>query len=368
VRYDPYYFYTQDDFMSTFLIIFSAILVLLFLYYAVLRKKSVDSSINSSKDFDKTSLSLEVPFSIKVKSALSPSNLIAKSKIFFQLGSKISAEEKDHLEQIFYESDMSTLLIEELFRGLDTKGDHAIQLKLQETLFSQLNPIQENGIVTSPLFADFKWAKKPSTLQVILFVGVNGVGKTTTVGKIAAHLGEKNRKVVVGAADTFRAAAVDQLAVWCQRANAELVSLTGGDPAAVAYKTVEKAIALGANYCLIDTAGRLQNNSNLMDEVGKIRRVLDKFGIGAPHEVILVVDSMTGQNALSQARHFDKAMGGLTSIIATKCDGSSKAGTIASIMYELKKPILMIGVGEQLKDLGLFDVGDYVSGILGKGE
>ena len=195
-------------------------------------------------------------------------------------------------------------------------------------------------------------SKKP---YVILVVGVNGVGKTTTIGKIAAKLTAAGKKVVLGAADTFRAAAVDQLCIWARRSGADIVRQEmGSDPASVAYDSVKSAVAKGADAVIIDTAGRLHNRIDLMNELTKIRNVISKVVPGAPHEVLLVLDASTGQNAFQQAREFSRATE-VTSLALTKLDGSAKGGVVVGIVDQLKVPLKYIGIGEGVDDLKLFD-------------
>lgn len=195
-------------------------------------------------------------------------------------------------------------------------------------------------------------SKKP---YVILVVGVNGVGKTTTIGKIAAKLTAAGKKVVLGAADTFRAAAVDQLCIWARRSGADIVRQEmGSDPASVAYDSVKSAVAKGADAVIIDTAGRLHNRIDLMNELTKIRNVISKVVPGAPHEVLLVLDASTGQNAFQQAREFSRATE-VTSLALTKLDGSAKGGVVVGIVDQLKVPLKYIGIGEDVDDLKLFD-------------
>jgi fused signal recognition particle receptor len=202
---------------------------------------------------------------------------------------------------------------------------------------------------------------------VILVVGVNGAGKTTTIGKLANYLVAGGAKVTLGAADTFRAAAVEQLATWAERSNSELVGpkTEGQDPAAVAYETVEAAIANQSDIVIIDTAGRLQNKQGLMDELGKIRRSIEKQ---VPiNEVLLVLDATTGQNALSQAKAFTE-VSNVTGIVLTKLDGSAKGGIVYAIQQQLDIPVKLIGVGEGIDDFGFFEPSEFVLGLLGEGE
>ena len=200
--------------------------------------------------------------------------------------------------------------------------------------------------------------------SVILVVGVNGTGKTTTIGKLASKLGDHGRSVLLAAADTFRAAAEEQLEVWAKRANADFVgSPRGGDPAAVAYDAIEAAVARGRDVVIVDTAGRLHTQTNLMDELAKVRRVIAGRLDGAPHETLLVVDATTGQNGLQQARLFGEAAG-VTGVALTKLDGSAKGGIAVAIAYELGLPVKLIGVGEQLDDLRPFDPSDFARALV----
>jgi fused signal recognition particle receptor len=190
---------------------------------------------------------------------------------------------------------------------------------------------------------------------VIMVIGVNGVGKTTTIGKIAAKMRADNKKVIIGAADTFRAAAIEQLTIWAEKAGAEIVKhKDNADPAAVAFDTVEAAVAREADVVLIDTAGRLHTKINLMEELKKIKRTIAKKIPEGPHEILLVLDATTGQNALSQAQMFNDALG-VTGIALTKLDGTAKGGIVISICHTLNIPLQYIGVGEKVDDLQLFD-------------
>jgi fused signal recognition particle receptor len=203
----------------------------------------------------------------------------------------------------------------------------------------------------------------PTRPHVVLVVGVNGVGKTTTIGKIAAQFTARGHKVIIGAADTFRAAAIEQLCVWGERAGAQVVHHKhGSDPAAVAFDTMEAAKARGADLVLIDTAGRLHTKVNLMDEMRKIHRVIGKSVEGAPHEVLLVLDATTGQNAILQAREF-KDVVGVNSLAVTKLDGTAKGGVIVGICDELRIPVKFIGIGEQVDDLRPFVAKDFVEAL-----
>ncbi len=203
-------------------------------------------------------------------------------------------------------------------------------------------------------------AHKPA---VILVVGVNGTGKTTTIGKLAAKLAEHGRSVLVAAADTYRAAAEEQLEIWAERAGADFVgSERGGDPAAVAFDAIDAAVARARDVVIVDTAGRLHTQTNLMEELAKVRRVIAGRLDGAPHETLLVVDATTGQNGLQQARLFGEAVG-VTGVVLTKLDGSAKGGVAIPIVYELGLPVKLVGVGEGIDDLRPFDPLDYARAL-----
>jgi fused signal recognition particle receptor len=194
-------------------------------------------------------------------------------------------------------------------------------------------------------------------------VGVNGVGKTTTIGKLAHNFKQAGKDVLLGAADTFRAAAVDQLTIWSERAGVPIVKKDmGADPASVAFDTVNSAVARGSDVVLIDTAGRLHNKAHLMEELGKIRRVIQKVIPDAPHEVLLVLDGSTGQNALEQARHFTAATD-VTALAITKLDGTAKGGVVLAIASQFAIPVKFVGVGEKMEDLLVFNKHAFVDSI-----
>ncbi len=196
-----------------------------------------------------------------------------------------------------------------------------------------------------------------------MVVGVNGVGKTTTIGKLAAQLKNDGKKVILGAADTFRAAAVDQLVIWSERAGVDIVKQEmGADPASVAFDTVKSAVAKEADVVIIDTAGRLHNKINLMNELTKIRNVMGKVVPEAPHEVLLIIDGSTGQNGFIQAREFVKATE-VTALAVTKLDGTAKGGVVIGISDQFHLPIKFIGVGEKIEDLKLFDKKEFVESL-----
>jgi len=200
-------------------------------------------------------------------------------------------------------------------------------------------------------------------LQTFMIVGVNGTGKTTTIGKMACQFKQQGHEVLIAAADTFRAAAIEQIEVWCRRANVPLVKQQlGADPAAVVYDAIQAAGAGKANILIIDTAGRLHTKVNLMEELKKMKRIMERELPGVPHEILLVIDATTGQNAINQAKMFHEEIG-VTGIILTKLDGSSKGGIVIRIARELQIPIRYIGVGEQLEDLRPFDGDDFIEAL-----
>jgi len=266
--------------------------------------------------------------------------------------------------------------LEEELIGADVGVDTTLALieKLQERVkkekylsTSELNGLLHEEIVSLLVDAPSNQLgfippsdKKP---YVILVVGVNGVGKTTTIGKLAHHYKEAGNTVIMGAADTFRAAAADQLTIWSERVGVSIVKQNhGADPSAVAFDTIQSAMAKNADVVLIDTAGRLHNKAHLMDELNKIKRVIEKQLPGAPHEVLLVLDGSTGQNALEQAKQF-MAVTSVNALAITKLDGTAKGGVVLSIAHQCKIPVKYIGVGEQIKDLLLFDKDEFVDSL-----
>jgi fused signal recognition particle receptor len=257
----------------------------------------------------------------------------------------------ERLEEALIQADVGVTATAELVRRLEARGelgDFGAALADEAAL-----------LLGAPATLDV--SAKPT---VILVVGVNGTGKTTTIGKLAAKLSEHGLSVVVAAADTFRAAAEEQLEIWAERAGADFVgSSRGGDPAAVAYDAIEAAQARGRDVVIVDTAGRLHTQVNLMEELAKVRRVIAAKLEGAPHETLLVVDATTGQNGLQQARLFAETAG-VTGVALTKLDGSAKGGIAIPIAYELGLPVKLMGVGEQIDDLRPFDAHDFARALV----
>jgi len=257
----------------------------------------------------------------------------------------------ERLEEALIAGDVGVRATAELVRRLEARGELG---DLNEALVEELT-----DMLGEPPALDL--SAKPS---VILVVGVNGTGKTTTIGKLALRLREHGRSVLVGAADTFRAAAEEQLEIWAQRSGADFVGAPrGADPAAVAFDAVEAARARGKDVAIVDTAGRLHTQSNLMEELAKVRRVIAAKLEGAPHETLLVVDATTGQNGLQQARLFGEAVG-VTGVALTKLDGSAKGGIAVAIAWELGLPVKLVGVGERVDDLRPFDANDFARALV----
>ena len=275
--------------------------------------------------------------------------------------SRVDDEVLDAIEEALIATDMGVETTLKLIDNLEDRVSRDKYLSMEELVeilrdeIGKLLKVDESEAVVP-----FDFSKKP---LVILIVGVNGVGKTTTIGKLAAMLEAQGKKVIVGAADTFRAAAVEQLTVWAERAGADIVKQDmGADPASVAYDTVKAAVSRGADAVIIDTAGRLHNRIDLMNELSKIRTVIGKVIPDAPHEVLLVLDGSTGQNAFVQAREFSKATS-VTALAVTKLDGSAKGGVVAGIVDTFQIPVKFIGIGEGIDDLKVFDRKEFVSSL-----
>lgn len=275
--------------------------------------------------------------------------------------SRVDDDVLDGIEDALIASDVgvdTTLKIIDMLEERVARDKYLNTAELYSILKEEMMSLLEvKGKEDAPVF-DF--SKKP---YVIMVVGVNGVGKTTTIGKLAANLKASGRKVMLGAADTFRAAAVDQLVIWSDRAGVPIVKQNmGADPASVAYDTVKSAVAQDIDVVLIDTAGRLHNKINLMNELTKIRNVMRKVVPDAPHEVLLVLDGSTGQNAFVQAREFTKATD-VTALAVTKLDGTAKGGVVLGIADQFNIPVKFIGVGEGIEDLQIFDKKAFVDSL-----
>ncbi|MCC6186030.1 MAG: signal recognition particle-docking protein FtsY [Chitinophagaceae bacterium] len=276
---------------------------------------------------------------------------------------KVDEELLDELEDALVSADVGIATTIEIIKRIEERvakdkyvGTSELNNVLQEGIMSVLTDAPSSDFKTFDLPAD----KKP---YVLLVVGVNGVGKTTTIGKLAHNFKMAGKSVVLGAADTFRAAAVDQLTIWSERVGVPIVKKEmGSDPSSVAYDAVQSAIAREADIVIIDTAGRLHNKAHLMEELSKIRRVITKKMPDAPHEVLLVLDGSTGQNALEQARHFTAATD-ITALAITKLDGTAKGGVVLAIAHQFKIPVKYIGVGEKMEDLQIFNKEEFVDSL-----
>ena len=289
-------------------------------------------------------------------------NRLAKTRKTFSDGfdnifagkKRIDDDVLEELEELLITSDIGVqtamTLIEKIAASKITDVDQ-IKSLLKKEILSILQPATSEPAQTMP------------APRIIMVVGVNGTGKTTTIGKLAAKASASGKKVLIAAADTFRAAAIEQLMIWAERAQADIVKHREmSDPAAVAFDAVEAALARGADMVLIDTAGRLHTKVNLMEELKKIQRTISKKIPGAPHEVLLILDATTGQNALSQAQLFNDALG-ITALALTKLDGTAKGGIVISICNTLKIPLKYIGIGETIEDIEEFDATQFVEAL-----
>ncbi|MEX2602317.1 MAG: signal recognition particle-docking protein FtsY [Balneolaceae bacterium] len=278
---------------------------------------------------------------------------------------EIDADVLDELEEILISSDVGVKTTLDIIGRLEVrvaKDKYLTQDELQQILREEISALLKESGPERP--ADFH-ADFPEKPHIIMVVGVNGVGKTTTIGKLAHLYKMAGKEVLLGAADTFRAAAVDQLKIWSERAGVPIIQQgQDADPAAVAYDTVSSAKSRGADVALIDTAGRLHNKRSLMEELGKIKRVMGKVVENAPHEVLLVLDASTGQNAMQQAKAFTEVVD-ITGLVLTKLDGTAKGGIVIGISHELSVPVKYIGVGEKIEDLQVFGRASFVDALFG---
>lgn len=313
-------------------------------------------------------------FSKEKKESLNKGLEKTSSNIFNRLGkalvgkSTVDDDVLDNLEEILVSSDVginTTLKIIERIQQRVARDKYLGTNELDKILKEEIAALlAENQSVDQADF-DIPEGKKP---YVIMVVGVNGVGKTTTIGKLSAQFKERGKFVVLGAADTFRAAAVDQLKLWGERVGVPVISKgMNTDPSAVAFDAVQEGVKLGADIIIIDTAGRLHTKVNLMNELSKSRRVMQKVIPDAPHEVLLVLDGSTGQNAVIQAREFTKATD-VTALAITKLDGTAKGGVVIGISDEFKIPVKYIGVGEKVGDLQVFNKAEFVDSLFRKGQ
>ncbi len=278
--------------------------------------------------------------------------------------STVDAEVLDNLEEILVSSDVGVTTTLKIIKRIEervARDKYVGTSELNNLLRDEVAALmEENNILEAE---DFSIPETNGTPYVIMVVGVNGVGKTTTIGKLAYQFKQSGKNVLLGAADTFRAAAVDQLDVWSKRAGVPIVKQPmGSDPASVAFDAVKSAVAQKSDVVIIDTAGRLHNKINLMNELSKIKRVMQKVIPDAPHEVLLVLDASTGQNAIEQAREFTKATE-VTALALTKLDGTAKGGVVIGISDEFKIPVKYIGVGEKIDDLQVFNKIEFIDSL-----
>jgi fused signal recognition particle receptor len=276
--------------------------------------------------------------------------------------SKVDDEVLDNLEEVLISSDVGVATTLKIIERIQKRVDRDKVLNTEE-----LNTVLKEEItgllVDSTISLEQNKQLNPNEPYVIMVVGVNGVGKTTTIGKLAHQFKTSGKKVILGAADTFRAAAVDQLIIWSQRVGVDIVQQgMNADPASVAFDTLQSAKANGADVVIIDTAGRLHNKVNLMNELSKIKRVMTKVFPNAPHEILLVLDGSTGQNAYEQAKQFAQATE-INALAITKLDGTAKGGVVIGISDQMQIPVKYIGVGEKMEDLQIFDKQAFVEAL-----
>ena len=317
-------------------------------------------------------MSLLELFSKEKKESLDKGLEKTKESVFTKLSravigkSRVDDEVLDNLEEVLVSSDVGVETTIRIIERLEARVARDKYLNI-----SELNTILKDEIIAL-LEPHDKPSETPGTEthspvpRVIMIVGVNGSGKTTTIAKLAWQYKNAGKKVLLGAADTFRAAAIDQLQIWADRAGASIVKQQmGADPASVAYDTVRSGVAGGYDVVIVDTAGRLHNKINLMTELSKIKRVMEKVLPGAPHEVLLVLDGSTGQNAFEQAKQFTAATN-LTGIVITKLDGTAKGGVVIGISDQFSIPVRYIGIGEKMDDLQVFNPAEFVDSLFSR--
>ncbi len=302
-------------------------------------------------------------FFSKLKSGLAKTKIHFVDKIATAVGiyKKIDDELLSQLEKTLLEADVGVAASSKILAGLKERvKEEKIETsdKVIELLKTEISRLLDGSGLTPKTVLN-------SQVQVIMVVGVNGNGKTTSIGKLAHLYRQKGKKVLLAACDTFRAAAIEQLEIWAKRAQAEIVkNQPQADPASVAFDAIKSAVSQNMDVVIVDTAGRLQTKVNLMEELKKIKKVMGKALSGAPHEILLVIDSTTGQNALSQVKLFSEAVD-ISGIILTKLDGTAKGGIIIPIVSELKIPIKYVGLGEKIDDLELFEPKEFVEALFG---
>jgi fused signal recognition particle receptor len=293
----------------------------------------------------------------------SRSNVFQKLSKVFTGRRRVDEELMDDLEEALITADVGVDTTMKILDRLRKRARFEAYAEVQE-LYTMLR--EEIGGLFAVDAQGAAAANEPAPGQprVIMVVGVNGVGKTTSIGKLAWRYKQAGKRVLLGAADTFRAAAIDQLKIWSERAGVDIIAQhMGADPAAVAFDTLEAAVARNSEVVIIDTAGRLHNKRGLMEELTKIRRVMDRIVPGAPHEVLLVLDGSTGQNAVEQAKQFTSATD-VTGLVLTKLDGTAKGGVVLAISDQLSIPVRFIGIGEKMEDLQDFEVIEFIDSLL----
>jgi len=295
-----------------------------------------------------------------------------KDDLFGKINRLVNAKKKidddflNELEEILLSSDVGYDTVESILNSIKERAKtdkYENDDELNTLISDEVKKIFASSTSHFKMF-DFEIAKKPF---VIMVVGVNGVGKTTSIGKLAHNFKKAGKSVLIGSADTFRAAANEQLEIWAKRAGVEIIqNPSTKDPASVAYDTISAAVSRNMDVVIIDTAGRLHNKSHLMEELKKVKRVMQKVIPDTPNETFIVIDATTGQNGLNQVKEFSNALGEVTGIILTKLDGTAKGGIVIKINNEMKIPVRFVGVGEQINDLQVFDSEDFIKAIFEK--